>query len=197
MRRTICSNILAVCTSSLTSDSGIATRNVSTSPGFVNPGWTFPIAWKVRIISPEATSRITASAISATTSVLRARWRSRPALESRPPSLSADASCGRANFRIDTLVDGAFVDQDGRKSGCTIWRGRPLVLSFHLHALPAARLLSGDREPPGHCSSGSRAIRDFAGTAIVAVTIDPATTRPRCSSNMRANAAPTPRSGAS
>ena len=82
-----------------TSEAGIDTRSVSTSSGRVKPGSTCRIAWNVRIISPDATSSTTASAISTTTSVLRARWRARPALDSRPPSFSAPASCGVANLR--------------------------------------------------------------------------------------------------
>ena len=73
-------------------------RIVSTCVGLVKPGLTCRIAWKVRIISPEATSSTTASAISATTSALRARWRWRLAVPRRPPWLSAEASRGVANL---------------------------------------------------------------------------------------------------
>ena len=78
---------------------GIDTRSVSTCAGSVKPGSTWRIAWKVRIIRPEATSRTTASATSTTTSVLRARCRALPALDERPPSFKRRASCGLANLR--------------------------------------------------------------------------------------------------
>ena len=74
----------AVWTGSSISDSGMAMRSVSTSSGFVKPGSTLRIAWNVRIIRPDATSRTTASAISTTTSVLRARCRA--AAGARQPS---------------------------------------------------------------------------------------------------------------
>ena len=74
-------------------------RSVSTSSGRTNPGETSRMARNVRIIRPDATSSTTASATCATTSVLRARCRSRPSLEPRPFSFRALASCGRAYFR--------------------------------------------------------------------------------------------------
>ena len=51
-------------------------------------------SWKVRIMSPELIRRTNASATCTTTSALRARCRSLPSLEARPPSLSAPTRFG-------------------------------------------------------------------------------------------------------
>ena len=68
---------------------GIDIANVSSCSPCVKPGSTRFSAWKLRIIRPDATSRTSASAISATTSTLRVRCRSRLSLADRPPFLSA------------------------------------------------------------------------------------------------------------
>ena len=57
--------------------------------GPVKPGCTCRSAWNVRIISPEPISSTSASATCTTTSVLRARCRSRLWLSVRPPCRSA------------------------------------------------------------------------------------------------------------
>ena len=67
----------------------MAMRKVCTWSGLRNPGSTARSAWKLRIINPDTTSSTSASAISATTSVLRARCRVGPSLAERPPSFSA------------------------------------------------------------------------------------------------------------
>ena len=81
MRSAICWWVRTACAAFEMTDSGIEMRSVTSSAGARNPGSTRRMAWKVRIIRPDETSRTTASAICATTRVLRARWRSRPALD--------------------------------------------------------------------------------------------------------------------
>ena len=90
----ICSCVRATCAGSAMTASGIEMRSVSTSSGCAKPGETSRIARNVRTIRPDATSSTTASATCATTSVLRARCRSRPSLEPRPLSFSALARRG-------------------------------------------------------------------------------------------------------
>jgi hypothetical protein len=80
---------------SFTCADGMLRLMVSSCSGFVNPGFTCLNAWNVRIISPELMSSTSASATCTTTSVLRARCRSRLALDVRPPPRSPDAPAGR------------------------------------------------------------------------------------------------------
>ena len=73
-------------------------RNVSIESGLLKPGFTLVNAWNVRIINPLQISSTSASATCTTTSVLRARCRSRPWLSARPPSRRLLCRLAPANF---------------------------------------------------------------------------------------------------
>ena len=81
--------------------SGIAMTNVWTCSGRVKPGSTCLMAMKVRTISPETISNVSASATCPTTRTLRVRCRPGPSPAERPPSLSA-MTRGRPNCRTAT-----------------------------------------------------------------------------------------------
>ena len=102
IRRMICSWVRIAFSSPEISPFGIETRNVRTSSGRTKPGWTFLRAWKVRIMSPELINRTNASAIWETASALRARCRSLPSLNDRPPSLRADDRSGFPYLKTGT-----------------------------------------------------------------------------------------------
>ena len=73
----------------------------------------------------------------------------------------------------DTLVDGAFVDQDGRKIRLHEWRGRPLILSFIYTRCPLPDFCPAIESRLAIVQQRIKTDPTLRGTAIVAVTIDP------------------------
>ena len=96
IRLAICSWAWSTASGFAICDSGMKRRSVWRCSGSLNPGVTCLRAWNVRIISPELTRSTRASATWMTTSVLRARRRSRLSLSARPPARSVAVTCSPA-----------------------------------------------------------------------------------------------------
>jgi protein SCO1/2 len=73
----------------------------------------------------------------------------------------------------DTLIDGAFVDQDGRRIRLHEWRGRPLILSFIYTRCPLPDFCPAIESRLAMVQQRIKTDPTLRGTAIVAITIDP------------------------
>jgi len=73
----------------------------------------------------------------------------------------------------DTLIDGAFVDQDGRRIRLHEWRGRPLILSFIYTRCPLPDFCPAIESRLATVQQRIKTDPTLRGTAIVAITIDP------------------------
>ena len=73
----------------------------------------------------------------------------------------------------DTLVDGAFVDQDGRRIRLHEWHGRPLILSFIYTRCPLPAFCPAIESRLAAVQQRIKTDPALRGTAIVAITIDP------------------------
>ena len=110
--------------------SGMDRRNVCSDSGWVKPGSTCRSALNVRIINPAPTSRTSASATCRTTSVLRARCRSRLSVRLRPAARSVSATRGPGVLeRRNQAERHAGGDRDERGEG-----ERPAVERDLIHA---------------------------------------------------------------
>ena len=86
-----------------------------------------------------------------------------------PPAAAIQASAEPG----DALIDGAFVDQDGRRIRLHEWRGRPLILSFIYTRCPLPDFCPAIESRLATVQQRITTDPTLRGTAIVAITIDP------------------------